>query len=487
MPKLTASDTQESIDLNEQIANSGEGTVWKTSRSGYLAKVYKQPSKERTAKLKVMLSNRPSDPNSHKRHISFAWPQTLLTNKNGSTVGFLMPQIIGSRELIQIYNPKRRQQLGLEVDWRFLHTVATNIAHIIKAIHDKGYVIGDIKPQNILVNNKALVSIIDTDSFQVRDSSNGEIHHCLVGSPGFTPPELLGCDLPKTVQNSEHDFFRLAVIIHYILFGNPPFQGKWTRDGESPQQEELIKNGWWPYAPNSPIQAGPNTISLDIVEPKLREYFLRCFNAGHKQPKMRPSAEEWYQVLLESSEKLIDCQNASGHVYRRGLRNCYWCARKNSLGIDIFDLSQIRPLRPLPPPTKPIQLPNLVVDFSGNQQNSPKAEIVTKILKHGSNGLNLKTTYLSKNHLNSSFNSQNTRKLQSKKPWSSLFLVLSIVVIGMSFGYLGYQKFFGSQVSDTPQNNTIQASGSKQHSPKQNKKPIKKKAKKAKRKMKVPR
>ena len=34
----------------------------------------------------------------------------------------------------------------------------------------------------------------------------------------------------------------------------------------------------------------------------------------------------------------------------------------------------------------------------------------------------------------------------------------------MSFGYLGYQKFFGSQVSDTPQNNTTKASESNLHS-----------------------
>ncbi|MHC5718710.1 MAG: serine/threonine protein kinase [Nostoc sp.] len=43
----------------------------------------------------------------------------------------------------------------------------------------------DIKPQNILVNDRALPSIIDTDSFQVRNPVNGNIYRCPVGSPDY--------------------------------------------------------------------------------------------------------------------------------------------------------------------------------------------------------------------------------------------------------------------------------------------------------------
>jgi len=339
MPFFISSDNDQKIELTQKIADSGEGTVWKTSRTGFLAKIYKQPSQERADKLSAMLDNRPSDPNSNKHHISFAWPQALLMNNTKEIVGFLMSEIVGGRELLQIYNPKRRKQLGLEVEWHFLHVVATNIAHVVMAIHERGYVIGDIKPQNILVNNQAMVSVIDTDSFQVKDISSGRIHHCLVGSSGFTPPELLGTDIATTEQNIQHDFFRLAVLIYYLLFGNPPFQGKWTRVGDSPQQDVLVKNGWWPYAPNSPIQAGPITIPLDIVDPQIKANFLKCFNDGHQNPDLRPSAESWYLALLGASGSLTECTKTKGHVYRQVANECYWCQRKALLNFDVFDLS----------------------------------------------------------------------------------------------------------------------------------------------------
>ena len=336
MAQLIASDTNRAITLTQQIADSGEGTVWTTERSNILAKVFKQPTQERTDKLRVMIANRPSDPNAHRAHLSFAWPEVLLTNEFGLVVGFLMPQILGGRELLQIYNPSLRKRRNLEVDWKFLHVTATNIAHIIQAIHERGYVIGDIKPQNILVNNRAMVSIIDTDSFQVRDPLNGEVHRCMVASQGFTPPELLGQDISTTVQNIYHDHFRLGVLIHYLLFGNHPFQGKWTRSGDSPQQEQLIKNRWWPYAPNSPIQPGPSTISLDVVDSQIKQYFLKCFNDGYDNPALRPSADDWYYALRRSVEDLVDCPDVTTHIYRAGYQSCNWCQRKATLGVDIF-------------------------------------------------------------------------------------------------------------------------------------------------------
>ncbi|MFM5889777.1 MAG: protein kinase domain-containing protein, partial [Dolichospermum sp.] len=174
-----------------------------------------------------MIDNSPTEPNSHLGHVSFAWPKSVLKNAQGNFVGFLMPEIKGGKELIDVYNPQRRKQLKLEIDWRFLHTTALNIASIIAALHEAGYVLGDIKPQNILVNNRALPSIIDTDSFQIKNPRNSKVYRCLVGSEGYTPPELMGKDFDIIEQTEVHDRFRLGVIIYQLLFGgNSPFQGK---------------------------------------------------------------------------------------------------------------------------------------------------------------------------------------------------------------------------------------------------------------------
>ena len=69
-----------------------------------------------------------------------------------------------------------------------LRPLLHNFALAVHNLHEEGYVLGDIKAQNILVNDRGLVSTIDTDSFQVRHPLSGKLHHCLVGSPDYTPP-----------------------------------------------------------------------------------------------------------------------------------------------------------------------------------------------------------------------------------------------------------------------------------------------------------
>jgi WD40 repeat protein len=337
MTRLICGSTSESITLvGEPLADSGEGTVWRTNRNGYLAKIYHSSTSQRVQKLAVMISHPPLEPNSHLNHVSFAWPQSSLKNAKGDCVGFLMPEIKNAKELIDIYNPQRRKRLKLAVDWRFLHTTAQNIASIIAALHHSGYVLGDIKPQNILVNERALPAIIDTDSFQVRHPQNGEVYRCLVGSPGYTPPELIGKDFSQIEQTEIHDRFRLAVIIYQLLFGDSPVGGQWIGGGEAPEMNELIRQGLWLYAPNSKLQPVPRTIPLEIVHPQIKQYFLRCFNDGYHNPGLRPTAREWLKALKVANRDLVECARIDSHYYSQTYGKCYWCDRSTNLGVEIF-------------------------------------------------------------------------------------------------------------------------------------------------------
>lgn len=343
---LICSQTNQSISLTKQIARSGEGEVWQTSRSGYLAKIYHSPTSERLQKLEVMIANPPEEPNAHLGHVSFAWPCSLLRDSHSQSKGFLMPEIVGGRELIELYNPQRRKSLGLEIDWRFLHVTALNIASIVQKIHAEGYVLGDIKPQNILVTNRALPAIIDTDSFQVTHT-DGTVHHCPVGTEEFTPAELLQADLRQTTQTEIHDRFRLGIILYLLLFGDHPFKGKWVGFGESPEPVELIRRGYWPYAPNSPLQPGPLTIPLKVVHPEIRRAFLRCFNKGYAHFESRPSASDWYQALKVAIEDLQPCKAGRSHVYSNHSRQCPWCDRAKTLSVDIFSSKPVSKPSPL--------------------------------------------------------------------------------------------------------------------------------------------
>ncbi|MBE9072417.1 SUMF1/EgtB/PvdO family nonheme iron enzyme [Microcystis sp. LEGE 08355] len=349
------------ITLTQEMADSGEAKVWHTNFNGYLAKIYHNPHNERVDKLQLMVRNRPGDPNAHLNHISFAWPYSILEDNQGKVAGFLMPEVVGSETLLKLCTPKLRKQYKLETNWYFLHVVARNIAAIIQAIHLKGYVLGDIKLENILVNNRALPTIIDTDSFQVSDPYSGKIYRCLVGSEGFTPAELIGVNLADVDQTEVHDRFRLGVVIYYLLFSGPPFRGLWQGGGDSLEQSELIRRGLWPFSGDKLLVPSNTTIPLNILHPDLHALFLRCFNEGHKFPHRRPTAKEWCDTLEVALNEVIRCGKVDNHYYSRSYGKCYWCERFSDLNFDIFASKSIATVTSTPspkvaPPPPPISI-----------------------------------------------------------------------------------------------------------------------------------
>ena len=269
-----------------------------------------------------------------------------------------MPHITDSVELIKIYNPRQRKKTLPSFNWLYLHTTAMNVASIVWAVHEAGYVLGDIKPQNLLVNNRALPAIVDTDSFQVRHPITGKVFRCLVGSEGFTPPELLNQELANVTQAEVHDRFRLAMMIYLLLFGEHPFKGKWTGVGESPEPAQLIQQGFWPYGKQRVIQPGPLTIPLNTIHPGLENAFLQCFNQGHQNPEARPSAHDWVRLLKRAIADLEPCPRQKSHYYATSATftpqshrakskvtnsnaHCYWCYRTHELGVDVFSSQSV--------------------------------------------------------------------------------------------------------------------------------------------------
>ncbi len=333
----------------DPINSGGEGKIYKTNRSGFVAKVYdKPPNPEQINKLSKMIANPPQSPPTHGNHVAIAWPTSLIFDNSNKCIGFLMPQIGRNVQLIEVYNPKRRKQVLPKFDWLFLHTAARTFVRIVDSLHKKDYVIGDIKPQNILVDASALVSIVDTDSFQVRDGA--KVYRCPVASEGFTPPELLGVDTSTVTQTVYHDRYRIALIIYHLLFTRHPFdEGTWI-SGDSPSQVELMQKGVWLYNPQGLLQSHKVTIPLQVIHLKLQELFKKCFNDGHKDATKRPSAEEWSEALRLAIDDLTSCGKVDNHKYSNNYGKCYWCERKTALNMDIFHGEAPKVIIPKPKP-----------------------------------------------------------------------------------------------------------------------------------------
>jgi DNA-binding helix-hairpin-helix protein with protein kinase domain len=215
-------------------------------------------------------------------------------------------------------------------DRRYLHRTAANFAIAIGALHSHGLVVGDLNESNVLVRPNALVTMIDTDSYQVPNLKGRQplIFPCPVGKTEFTPPELQGKPFAGTVRTPEHDRFALAVLIFLLLMeGSHPFRASWLGAGEPPSTDQKISHGLFPHAqpPPAGVAPPPGLPPLAALHPAIADLMRRCFVDGHKHPAKRPLPADWERALSEGERALVRCPN--GHYYGGHLRSCSWCER----------------------------------------------------------------------------------------------------------------------------------------------------------------
>ena len=334
--KLRLQHDGRTFDLNglKQLGSGGEAIVYSLNGTPWAAKVYSKLVSGRDEKLRVMLANPPKDPTSAQGHVSIAWPQDLLIDQHGRIVGYVMPQVEQMRRMFDFYNPGTRRKKCPLFTYKYLVATALNLSIAVRALHQRGYVMGDVNESNFLVAENTMVTLVDTDSFQVREPGNGKIHHCTVASPLFTPREMQGVDFTMAVRREEQDLFGFGVLLFQLLMeGSHPFQARFTGAGDSPEPIEMIRLGNFPHGTGSAMwEPPPVAPAFGMLDPKLRSLFTRCFVNGHRDPKARPTADEWCANLKEALGILIDCKVNPSHLHWPHITRCPWCERKEKLG-----------------------------------------------------------------------------------------------------------------------------------------------------------
>lgn len=319
------------------LGSGGEGEIYKLSgEDGYVAKIYYQKYRtdERHKKLKAMLMT------DYNKLPECAWPVSILYDGN-EFCGFIMRNMSGYIGLIDFYVYDNRKKYT----WAQYVTVAMNIAAVVSSLHELGHVVGDLNPNNILVDTKSCkVAFVDTDSYHIR-GKDSVLYPCVVATPEFSAPELQGVDFKKvgnsrSVFNTNTDNFSLAVLIFRILMnGVHPFACTLNNKsvGEF-QPVNNIKNGCCAFFSETnrkgELQRTLQAPDIDMLPVKIRIMFKAALLSKTK----RPTGEEWFYELLKMRKTMCKCSINQRHEYYSELIECPWCSFEKEYRLKMQDM-----------------------------------------------------------------------------------------------------------------------------------------------------
>lgn len=328
------------LELDSLLGKGGEGSVYLVKGNHDLAaKIYDLPhaTRERQHKLICMVANPPVDPCRRLHHVSIAWPSEIIyQDKNRQSIaGFLMAALPRAKTVADVFHvPTRRMEMP-GFTWEYLLCAARNLASSLQALHDKGYVVGDLNESNALIFPSAVISIIDTDSFQVR--SNTDCFRCEVGRPAYTAPECQGKDFSTFDRLPVQDCFALAVLVYQLLMeGRHPFAGVPVAVPDQPEVTGRIHDNWFReviVSPKRRVTPPDKCPPFSLLPDLLQHLFIRSFVDGEYNPNIRPTAIEWMDALDAVMGTLATCSANPLHRYGGHLPACPWCERMSNYNL----------------------------------------------------------------------------------------------------------------------------------------------------------
>src|SRR5262245_51972473 len=325
------------IRVGARLGAGGEGSVHEVDgRPDTVAKIYHKPlTPERAQKIAAMASL--SSPGLQR---ATAWPSGIIMADGHTPHGLLMPRVAGCKDIHKLYSPKSRKSEFPAADFRFLLSVAANVARAFAVVHQNHCVIGDVNHGSITVAQNATVKLLDCDSFQI--AVNGHTYLCEVGVPTFTPPELQGRPFRGIIRTANHDNFGLAVLIFHLLFmGRHPFAGRYLGRGDMPI-ETAIQQFRFAYGADrtlTQMEPPPHVPALASMSPAIATFFERAFSRQATNGHARPSPGDWIAALDAAGKHLARCKREPNHFYVSASPSCPWCQVEGATGVVLFNIA----------------------------------------------------------------------------------------------------------------------------------------------------
>lgn len=283
------------VTLGKVIDRGAEGAVYNTDIPGYVCKIYHQ--KQMTINKIKKLEN------FEKRQVKFdgiCWPEKMVFTPEGYPAGYIMQRADGSN-LADVFDG---EEMLLEKfpDWKKIDVVKTAISVFkkIEYLHLLGIVVGDIRPQNIMIDDNGNTYLIDMDSCQIDDFP------CAFGDEDYTPAEYQGKAFSSFLRSYYGEDFSCWTLCFFILFlGQHPYA---QRNGADSIAEDIAAHAF-PYPKDfngdyEKVPIGDYKAIWCWLPDVLRDAFYKTFLHDNRTPVLG-----MIQLLEEYEEYLSELPN----------------------------------------------------------------------------------------------------------------------------------------------------------------------------------
>ncbi|WP_327674516.1 hypothetical protein [Kitasatospora sp. NBC_00458] len=318
--------------LTERIGWGGEGTVYAVADvPALVAKLVPRPPDPAEYRARIeRLVRRRREPRTVRllsgAAAGAAWPRVAVTAVRGGVHGYLMSDLRGRyRPLADLLGTDGRRTGLPSATWRTALRAAAGLATLLAAAHAEGYVVGDLKPDNLWVDRSGAVGIADLDSWQFTD--RGREFACRMRTAGYTAPETVAA--PGARRTGAGDDFVLAVLVHQLLMaGLHPFAGLPAGGGRYVSLDDNLAHGRCRLTDRRSVALRGPLPPVDLLPGRIAALLRAAFGPeGRLRPGDRPEAAAWAAALHAelADGRLRDCAENGRHVYTAERPWCPWC------------------------------------------------------------------------------------------------------------------------------------------------------------------
>ena len=214
--------------LKERLGSGAMGEVWlaedvRLHRLVALKMLLRKDADDAEARARLLREARVASSLSHP-NVAVVY-DVGETEHEGRTAGYVAMEYVKGRTLAQLLEGGR---MGAAT----ILPVARQVAEALADAHEHGVVHRDVKPGNVMVNERGLVKVLDFglarfappahEESATWSGNHGALEGAIVGTLAYMSPE----QARGHAVDGRSDVFSFGVLLYELLAGHRPFEGK---------------------------------------------------------------------------------------------------------------------------------------------------------------------------------------------------------------------------------------------------------------------